>query len=63
MHLDDQVEHHREEEPISNRDECLGCEEIKPISESQRSRKTVERDGNGGSGGGASIANEALFPR
>src|SRR6266700_828172 len=43
--------------------QCLSCcEQVKRIDVSKRSRKTVDRDGEGGSGDGASITSETLLP-
>src|SRR6266567_5440161 len=43
--------------------QCLSCcEKVKRIDVSKRSRKTMDRDGEGGSGDGASITSETLLP-
>src|SRR6266566_4508903 len=42
---------------------CLSCcEKVKRRDVSKRSRKTMDRDGEGGSGDGASITSETLLP-
>src|SRR5436305_4648748 len=42
---------------------CLSCcEKVKRIDVSKRSRKTVDRNGEGGSGDRASITSETLLP-